>query len=376
MRILLIGEFSRLHNSLKEGLQKLGHEVVLLGYGDSFKDYPVDFRLEKKWNKGWLKKIKIALYKLTGFDIASYFTYCDFWKMKTNFTGFDVVQLINENSFYCEPVFEKKILEFMFANNKKTFLLSCGDDYTNVKYHFENPEIKSIIQPYLEGKIKKKHFLGVLKFRRESFKELHDFIFENISGVIATDLDYHIPMLGHPKYIGLIPNPVNVDKMVFHPMETSGKTTIFLGINDESYYKKGCDFFEKALVVIRKKYPEIDIIVSRSIPYSQYINLYDKAHILLDQAYAFDQGYNALEAMSKGKVVFTGAESAFNSHYNLAERVAVNAVPNVEILVKELEYLIENPEEIKAIGMRARQFIEREHHYVAIAGKYLNAWKS
>ena len=31
MRILLLGEYSRLHNSLKEGLTALGHEVILLG---------------------------------------------------------------------------------------------------------------------------------------------------------------------------------------------------------------------------------------------------------------------------------------------------------------------------------------------------------
>jgi hypothetical protein len=30
-----------------------------------------------------------------------------------------------------------------------------------------------------------------------------------------------------------------------------------------------------------------------------YINSYNKAHILLDQVYAYDQGYNALEAMAK-----------------------------------------------------------------------------
>ena len=37
MKILLIGEFSRLHNSLKEGLLALGHEVVLVNNGDGFK---------------------------------------------------------------------------------------------------------------------------------------------------------------------------------------------------------------------------------------------------------------------------------------------------------------------------------------------------
>ena len=42
MRILLVGEYSRLHNSLKEGLVQLGHEVVLLSSGDGFKNFPSD----------------------------------------------------------------------------------------------------------------------------------------------------------------------------------------------------------------------------------------------------------------------------------------------------------------------------------------------
>ena len=377
MRILLIGEYSRLHNSLKEGLLKLGHEVVILGYGDSFKDYPVDFKLEKQWNKGWLKKLNAGIFKFTGFEMASLFTYLHFKKHQDQFSGFDVVQLINENSFYCQPFFERKMLRFIFDNNRRTFLLSCGDDYLNVKYHFDHPEVKSVIQPYLNGKIAEKHFLGILKFRRKSFKKLHDFIYENIAGVIATDIDYHIPLIGNPKYLGMVANPVNVEKVPFSPLQITDKINIFLGINHESYYKKGIHYFEDALDIIRNKYSEkVTITVSRSIPYNEYIKLYDQTHILLDQAFAKDQGYNALEAMAKGKVVFTGAESEFTKYYQLENRVAVNAVPNVEKLVSELEYLILNPDEIKAIGKNAFAFIQKEHDYLKITERYLEVWKS
>jgi glycosyltransferase involved in cell wall biosynthesis len=90
--------------------------------------------------------------------------------------------------------------------------------------------------------------------------------------------------------------------------------------------------------------------------------------------YAYDQGYNALEAMAKGKVVFTGAEKEFMEHYQLSERVCINALPDVEYLVQELSFLIENPEEISNISKRARSFIEKEHHYVTIAQKYVDVW--
>jgi glycosyltransferase involved in cell wall biosynthesis len=97
---------------------------------------------------------------------------------------------------------------------------------------------------------------------------------------------------------------------------------------------------------------------------------------VLDQIYAYDQGYNALEAMAKGKVVFTGAETEFMQYYNLTDRVCVNAKPDVDYLVKELSFLIENPTQIIAISKRARVFIEKEHDYVKIAQKYLEIWTS
>lgn len=375
MKILLIGEYSRLHNSLKEGLQKLGNEVTILGFKDGFKDFPADFPLEKKWDSGFLKKIKLTFLVLTGFDISSYLTYRQFWKNRNKFKDFDVVQLINENSFFCDYKHEKKILEYLFKHNKKMFLLSAGDDYLYVNYNFEHPENPSIVQPYLAGKIADKDFSNVLKFRTKSFEKLHHYIFENIQGVIATDLDYLIPLQNHPRYLGLIPSPINLDKFPKNELEIIDRIVIFHGINRESYFKKGNDFFEKALEIIKEKYNEkVEILTVENVPYKQYINLYNKAHILLDQLYGHDQGSNGLEGMTKGKAVFTNASEHFEKHYDLSEKVAVNGLPDVDYLVNELSLLIENPAEIKAIGKRARTFIEKEHDYVKIAEKYLAVW--
>jgi hypothetical protein len=78
--------------------------------------------------------------------------------------------------------------------------------------------------------------------------------------------------------------------------------------------------------------------------------------------------------MAKGKVVFTGAENEFYNQYNLSEKVAINALPDVDYLVHELSYLIENPKELITIGKRARTFVEKEHHYLKITEKYLEVW--
>jgi hypothetical protein len=62
-----------------------------------------------------------------------------------------------------------------------------------------------------------------LKFKTKSFKKLHQFIYSNIKGIIASDMDYHFPLLQNPKYLGLIPNPINTTKIDFKPLEIEDK---------------------------------------------------------------------------------------------------------------------------------------------------------
>lgn len=376
MKILLVGEYSRLHNSLKEGLLALGHQVTLVSTGDDFKGYPSDVLLKRKFDSGISKKIKIGLFKLFKIDITSISLKIQFFQHKEKFQGFDIVHFINESPLGILPKYEKQIISFLSEKNKKLFLLSCGTDYTSVKYAFDKKFRYSIFTPFFEKKISQKDFFPTLKYLNPEYKDLHNFIFEKVEGIIASDLDYHIPLEGHRKYLGLIPNPVNTDKLQFNSLSIEGKIIIFHGINRANYFKKGNDYFELALERIQKKYPsKVEIISVENIPYSEYIEKYNSAHIILDQVFAFDQGYNALEAMAKGKVVFTGAETEFMEYYNLTEKVALNALPDTEDITAELENLILNPDRIERIGKNARSFIEREHDYIDVASLYIQTWK-
>lgn len=376
MKILLVGEYSRLHNSLKEGLTALGHDVTLIATGDYFKNYPADIKLKRRFDSGLGRKIKIALFLLFRIDITSVSVKNQFFKNEEKLKGFDVVQLINESPVGISTKHEKQIITFLKKHNKKLFLLSCGTDYISVKYAYEKKFRYSILTPFFNGKIPEKDFAHVLKYRTSEYEELHQFVYENTEGVIASDMDYHIPLENHPKYSGLIPNPINTDLIAYIPNKITDKVVIFHGINRNNYYKKGNDLFDEALRIIEKKYADkVEIIITENIVYSEYIRHYDKAHVLLDQIYAYDQGYNALEAMAKGKVVFTGAEKEFQEQYGLQEdEVCINALPDVDYLVGKLSQLIENPAEIEQIGRNARSFIEREHHYIKVAEKYLRAY--
>src|SRR5690606_12328821 len=215
MKILLIGEYSRLHNSLKEGLIRLGHQVTIVGSGDYFKNFPVDIRIEKKYTKGFMLFIKKVIYKLFKVDISSLSVKKQFFEIKTQLKDYDVVQLINESSFNCLPNIEIQLLDYLFKHNKNVFLLSCGIDYVSVKYAADGHLKYSVLTPFLEGRGTKKQFLHIHMRTSPPFEKLHFFLYERIKGVIASDLDYHLPLKNHPKYLGMIPNPINTDLLKY-----------------------------------------------------------------------------------------------------------------------------------------------------------------
>lgn len=375
MKILLVGEYSLLHNSLKKGLLELGHEVILIGNGNGYRAYPVDYNHEAKFltKKVFLIPRKI-FFRLFKFDIVGIEYGFRFYLHLSKLKNYDVVQFVNEAPIKTFKSLELLFIKKIFHSNKKSFILSAGIDYLTLKFYIENKNYKSLMIPFFANPKLKEH-LQFFDYFSKGHTKIHNFITTHFNGLMATDFDYVEANKSSRIYKGFIPYPIDIDKLKFEPLVIEEKIVIFLGISKYSYHQKGIIYFEKALELIREKYNQrVEIITANTIPYPEYINLYNKSHILIDQCTSQDQGYNALEAMAKGKVVFTGAESDFTQYYKITERVCINAIPNVDYLVNELSFLIENPEEIIAIGKRANDFVIREHDCVKIAEKYLNIW--
>lgn len=379
MQILLVGEFSRLHNSLKEGLQALDHKVTLINNGDGFKKFPADISIAARFFKSKLGNIPRQIwFRLFKFDLALLEHGIRFWYHLSKLKGYDIVQFINEKPIQTHSKLEYYLVKKLFKQNKNIFLLCSGVDYVTVNYMLQKKERYSIMNAYFEQNTQAKNqYKFMFEYLTVSHKKIHDYIYKNCKGVIASDLDYVNPLQGNTMFLGMIPNPINIDIIDFKPITIENQVVIFLGINSGNSYTKGITYFEKALDRIKLKYlDKVSIIVTTDVPYATYISNFNKSHIILDQVFAYDQGYNALEAMARGKVVFTGAEIEFLNHYNLKEdEVAINTLPNIEYLVEKLSYLIENPNKIAEIGANARKFIEREHHYIKCAEKYLKVWQ-
>ena len=377
MKILLVGEYNRSHKFLKDGLIELGHEALVVGITDGFKKVDVDIEITMPFEKGILKKLRVLIYKILNIDLRSVFVKKQIIKNQNLLSGFDVVQFINESSFLCTAKAEIEIFDWLTSWNKKSFLLSCGTDHISVKYAIDKKYRYNILDPYFEGLVSKEDFSLGLKHLKPDFIKLHHHIFSKIKGVISCDLDYYIPLLGHPKHLGMVPHPINIKNITYIQNTVKDKIVIFHGINRINYYKKGNHIFEEAISILASKYSnKIEIITVESVPYKEYIQSFDKAHIVLDQVYAYDQGYNALEAMAKGKVVFTGAEKEWLDYYKIEENsIAINALPDAKSIANRLEWLLLNPDKITEIGENARNFVEKEHNYLDCARRHLEIWK-
>ena len=378
MKILLLGEYSRLHNSLKEGFVTLGHEVSIVGCGDKFKQFPVDYSIYARICND--NKIANLLYrgirKVIGLDFEKIEKAIRFYLLIPKLNGYHHVQLINSDALETYPILSRFLYKKLFKNIQSRSLLICGDETPIVDYLIKKEFKYSVLTPYFEDNSIEKEFQFPLKYRKNSYRKTFDWLKENCQNLITSDLDYEIPMRKMGFQTTFIPNPINTDTIAFQKTENTGEIVIFLGINRLSYTKKGIIYFEKALEIIQEKHADkIEIIVTENLPYKEYISKYNKAHILLDQVFAYDQGYNALEAMAKGKVVFTGAETEFLNQYHLQEdEVCINAVPDENEIGVKLSFLIEHPEKISKISKNARKFIEKEHDYKVVAEKYLACW--
>ena len=379
MKILLLGEYSRLHNSLKEGFVTLGHEVSIVGCGDKFKQFPVDYSIYARICND--NKIANLLYrgirKVIGLDFEKIEKAIRFYLLIPKLNDYHHLQLINSDALETYPILSRFLYKKLFKNIQSRSLLICGDETPIVDYLIKKEFKYSVLTPYFEDNSIEKEFQFPLKYRKNSYRKTFDWLKENCQNLITSDLDYEIPMRKMGFQTTFIPNPINTDTIAFQKTENTGEIVIFLGINRLSYTKKGIIYFEKALEIIREKYADkIEIIVTENLPYKEYISKYNKAHILLDQVFAYDQGYNALEAMAKGKVVFTGAETEFLNQYHLQEdEVCINAVPDENEIGVKLSFLIEHPEKMIKISKNARNFIEKEHNYSVIAKKYLACWE-
>lgn len=363
MRILLIGEYSRLHYTLAEGLRALGHEVVVASDGDLFKNYPRDIDLTRK-SSDFVDTLSCTISTFEKF---------------TRFRNFDVVQLINPCFVTLNIRFVRFLYQMLKRNNGRVFLGAFGDDSFWVRTCLNNKTFK-YSEFFVDGhsthlKYNEKLVQRWLNSPRE---KVNLEIAESSDGIVACLYEYYKSYEhSYHNKLRYIPLPLNTAKVEYQAIDKiPERINFFIGINKDRSEYKGTDIMSDALTSLAHRYPDqVNITKVESVSYSEYRVLMAQAHVVLDQLYSYSPAMNALLAMAQGKVVVGGGEPEM---YNLLEeyenRPIINVFPTKEDVFNKLEYLVLNKQNIPQLSHDSRLFVEKHHDYVTVARQYIDFW--
>jgi len=363
MKILLIGEYSRVHLTLAEGLRSMGHEVVVASDGDGFKNYPRDIDLSRK-SSGVLDTFSSLMSVLGKFK---------------HFKGFDVVQLINPCFTTQNVKINNHLYKNLKKNNKRVFLGAFGDDSYWVKACLGN-EIFDYSEFFVDGKPINVDFNQrfIDKWINTPLEDSNKMMAQSSDGIVACLYEYYVAYEPFFKdKVRYIPLPLNTSEIGFQPIpEEPEKVNFFIGINKVREKFKGTDVMERALARVKDKYPD-KVIVTRveSVSYDVYQQLMSQAHVVLDQLYSHTPAMNALLAMAQGKVLVGGGEPYIYDLYGEYDnRPIINVHPTEDDVFDKLEWIVQNKQQIPEISRKSREFVEKNHDYITVSKKYLDFW--
>lgn len=378
MKILLLGDYSNVHNTLAEGLKALGHECVVASDGDHWKDYPRDIDLKREFN---LKGNLSFIWRLM--------------KAMRSFRGYDIVQLIN-------PVFldlkAEKIAPFyryLRKHNKKVVLGAFGMDYYWV-------DVNTNIRPlrYSDFNIGDTVRMDppAVEFRNEYADtpkgELCKQVAADCDWIVAGLQEYWATYDAVPELkdkMSFIPFPIKMpddesplgleDKVKISDEESTlgqeGKVKIFAGLSKGRVAYKGLDIMLQAARDVEAKYPDkVEIKIADSVPFAEYQHMISSSDAILDQLYSYTPAMNSLLSMSKGIINIGGGEP--ENYEILGEeklRPIINVQPTYESCFHEIEQLVLHAERIPELKRQSVEYVRKHHDYIKVAKQYEELYK-
>jgi len=355
MRILLLGEFSGFYTNLKDGLEDLGHEVILASFSDGYKKIKsTDISFDAKAS-GVIGKIENRIRPLISLP---------------RFKDFDVVQLINPFVFDFRGFPLNFFLKTIKKQNKKFFLSACGADafyFQRISQFLEYTPIPDTLKYEFSSK--------ECKFMSEKSLIFNKKIADLVDGVIPICYDHSLGYQDQGNLKNIIPLPINHKKINYFKNSVRGKLIVFHGLT--RYGLKGTRFIEEAFEILRKKYPDkIELIIEGNLPLEEYLKVISKSNIIVDQASSYSYGMNALYSMAQGKIVMTGLEREALSAFGLSSAPVINIKPCVSNIVMEIEKILLDLSLVEKIGKETRDFVVNHHDYIKIAKMYVDTWNS
>ena len=405
MRILLLGEYSNVHNTLAKGLRHLGHEVTVASNGDFWKDYPRDQDLARRPGKlgGLALMAKVA-------------TLLPRWR------GYDVVQLINPMFLELKAERIMPVYRYLRRHNRRVVLGAFGMDYYWVNecvqrrpLRYSDFNIGDQLRTDDIAMTDRRDWTGTPK------AELNKFIAADCDAIVTGLYEYDVCYRPNfPEKTTFIPFPIDTAQaqaatpapptqappaapppappaggrgvvtlkaemkrkdyiLPSPPREGPGERLVglsgvglFIGLSRGRSVYKGTDIMLRAAKAVEARYPDrLHLTVAEGLPFNEYQRLMNGAYVIMDQLYSYTPAMNALLAMSKGIVVIGGGEPENYDILGEKElRPIVNVQPTEESVRHELEQLVLHPERLPLLKQQSIDYVRRHHDYIKVARQY------
>ena len=389
MKILLIGEASFLHNTLKKGLLERGHRVLTMSDGNGWHDAPrdIDLRRDGRWGKlGGLRVVWQLLRHLP------------------QLCGNDVVQIHNYQFVPLMYRWNTLLLRFLKLTNRRVVKGCFGDDPQIFRRQAQG--VPAYSDTYWSGQLQnaelhRDRIAEVVEHGAEaSWRKTTRMADALVACLYEYWLDYNEPP--YAAKLHYIPLPMECEEMVrwcdgemvkcvgndapspSHSNDSQLPTnlttspphplTILIGLQPKRDFMKGAMKIAAFVEEVARRHPgKVQIKYVEGVPYDEYMHLLAEADVLVDQLYSYTPSMNSLAAMARGTVVIGGGEEEYYEFIGEDTlRPIINVRPDVpdEENIAAIERALFTDGMLERMAQESIQFVHKYHDYRLVAKQY------
>lgn len=379
MKILLIGEASFLHNTLKKGLVERGHRVLTMSDGNGWHDAPRDIDLCRNLRWG----------KFGGLWVV--------WQLLRHLPqlcGNDVVQIHNYQFVPLMYRWNTLLLRFLKLTNRCVVKGCFGDDPQIFRRQAQG--VPAYSDTYWSGQLQnaelhRDRIAEVVEHGAEaSWRKTTAMADALVPCLYEYWLDYNEPPFA-PK-LHYIPLPMECEEMVrccYGEMSKcvcndtpspSHPITILIGLQPKRDFMKGAMKIAMFVEEVARRHPGmVQIKYVEGVPYDEYMRLLAEADVLVDQLYSYTPSMNSLAAMARGTVVIGGGEEEYYEFIGEDTlRPIINVRPDVpdEENIATIERALFTDGTLERMAQESIQFVHKYHDYRHVAEQYEQLYRS
>lgn len=366
MKILLLGEASFVHSTLRKGFEVLGHNVTLVSAG-CVRNCPRDIDLSRDMRWGKLSGLKVI------------------WQILRNiklFVGNDIVQM---NDFHTIPLklgWNELFFKFIKRFNKKVVRGCWGDD--SVVFDAQAQGILAYSDTHIGTRAIN---VEENKWRLEEqqlpeFVSCFQYVNKHADAFAACLYEYYVYYYNKEEYRSRlyymslpmeIPNAKDI-----RVKGTQWPIKVLVGIQTRRDYIKGAGIISELVEKIAVEHPD-KVVVKKvhDVPYPEYCKMLAESDVLVDQLYSYTPSMNSLAAMARGTVVIGGGEE---DYYNFIGEKELRPIINVrpcqdEYNMNVLRESLLTPGRISQLSRESVAFVRKHHDYMKVSRQYVEMYE-